>query len=148
MKLLLVTHFARIFPYDPRRMGQLITVAAILVAFLPCAAICAHETLQGRLMVHPVGYLSGLTFCASQGLPFLTKILSFWALVAMISLGLTLVYIRRHLQQQATSLAIRAGESNAPKKEVNLKRALLAVFAIKSHLIIVILRHYLGRRIY
>jgi hypothetical protein len=44
-----------------------------------------------------------------------------------------------HYWQQASSMAIRAGESHMRKKEVNLKMMLLAFFAVLFHLNFVII---------
>jgi hypothetical protein len=142
-KILLVTHFHWIFPVDPSQLGGVIILIAVIVAFLPCAAVCTYETLEGSLVTNSAGYLAGVTYC-HHGMSFLHKLLMFWMLLAFFTLLLTLLYIPHHLEHQGISQAIQAGECNAPKKEINLKRIVLGFFGLIFHLIVAVLGNYTG----
>jgi hypothetical protein len=138
-KLLLVTKFPYIFSRDPDHLGIVIMSTAVILAILPGAVACIYETLEGRLLIRPVAYLIGVNYL-HQGTSYLFKILMFWVLLALCTLVITIFYIPHHLKQQGISqAAIQAGESNALKKEVNLKRIFVGVFGLLLHLTLTIL---------
>jgi hypothetical protein len=140
-KLLLVTHFSRIFPFDPSRLGSVITIIAIVLAFLPCTAVGIYEAMHGDVIFQPVAYLTGLTICY-QGMPILHRILTFWIVLALCTLVLTLLCISHKLKQQGLSQAIKAGERNVPRNEINLKKILVGFCAFIFHISVVVLRNF------
>jgi hypothetical protein len=144
MKILLVKRFQWIFPHDPYQMSKVILVVAIIVAFFPCVVAGTYETLHWNVMTQTVAYTSGMTY-SHQGISFLQKFLMFWILLTILTLILTLLYIPYQLKKQGLSQAIQAGESNAQRKEVNLKRILLGSFGALCHIIIAVISNFTGQ---
>jgi hypothetical protein len=142
-KIILVTNFSWIFPYDPNQLGKIIICVAAVVGFLPCLAVCVHETIQGNTMTNMVAYLANMPYC-HQKMPFLQAYLIFWALLACCTLVLTLLYIPHHLKKYVNSQAIQTGECNDPKKEINLKKILVGLFGILFHLVITVIVNHRG----
>jgi len=142
-KILLVTNFSWIFPYDPNQLGKVIICLAMAVAILPSSALCFYDIVQGKVMTNMVAYMAKIPYC-KQETAILQVYLIFWILLAFSSLVFTLLYVPHYLQTHANSLAIQTGESNEPKKEVSLKRIILGFIGILFHVIIVVISNYTG----
>jgi hypothetical protein len=143
VKILLVTNFSWIFSFDPNQLGQKIIYIATAVAILPCLGFCFYKTIHGEVMTNMVASAANMPYCY-QKLSFLQAYLIFWALLAFVTLFLTLLFIPHHLQTHVNSQAIEAGECNQPKKEINLKRILLALFGGLFHIFIAIIVNFTG----
>lgn len=144
MKILLVTHFEWIFPFDPCKVGKIILIIAVVVAVLPCVAVTTYESQQQHVTTQTVAYLSGMIYCY-QGLPFLQRILGIWILLTIFTVVSTLLYLNRHLKQRRISQAIQAGESNVPGKDVNLKKILLVTIGVLCHVTIAVINNFLDQ---
>ena len=143
-KLLLVTHFSWIFCWDPSQLARIITLITMIVAFLPCTAVCIYQTTQNHIMGNMAAYLSGRTFQTTQGINVLTAYLMLSALMAFCMVIFTLLYIPHYLEKQKKSQAIQTGEANVIKKGVNLKRILLGLLGVMLHLVVAGVGHATG----
>ena len=141
-KILLVTNFSMIFPYDPNQLGFSVFRIAAALAFLPSASICAYQTYMGQMMTNSLGYLIK-SANYPLGIPYITFYVIFWTVLCMAMMSFALVYIPYYIKKNLNSNSIQVAEAGLVRKEVNIKRILLGFLGFSLSLAVhVVLDRY------
>ena len=123
LKILLVTHFSTIFPYDPNVLGFYVFLFAAVLAFLPSAGICAYQTYHGQTISKLSVYLTK-SIKYHPGSPYIVFYIILWTVISLTMMCFALFYIPHYIQKYLNSDSIQVAEAGLIRKQVNIKKIL------------------------
>jgi hypothetical protein len=140
-KILLVTQFDWVFAQDPDQLGHTVLAAALALAYLPAAAICAYQTLQDKMMANAIAFLTNSTD-HDMSVPLMMVYTIFWAVLGIVAMITALIYIPYYIKHNLSSQAIEVGEAAGHmRKQVSIGRILLGFLGIIIFLVFTLVIH-------
>lgn len=123
-KILLVTHFYLIFPYEPSKLANCVLMIAAALAFIPSIVIFTYQTANGQMVSNSLPFLTKLDNYL-PGIPYFTFYLSLWLVLAITMMLIALFYIPHFLKENLSSHSIEMAEANCVRRQVSIKRLFL-----------------------
>jgi hypothetical protein len=140
-KILLVTQFDWVFSHDPDQLGYKVLATAIVLAFLPSAAICSYQTSKDTMMANSIAYLTD-SIDYDTSFPLMLVYIIFWTILGVLTMIFALVYIPYYIKHHLSSQAVEIGEAAGhARKEVSIGRILLGFLGISIFLVFTIVIH-------
>jgi hypothetical protein len=146
-KILLVTHFNKIFPMDPELIGSRILRIGLLLSFIPSVIYCSYQTYQEQMMISFVAYLTNSKEVSTPPVPHMAIYIVFWIILCILSMLVAVFGIPYYIQHYLSSTTLQVAEAQSIlRKEINLKRILLSMvwLAIVSASILIVHHYKLG----